>query len=395
MSLNHTIVETEAPAGRSIARSSVVTLSLLCVSHFFIDLYSTAIGALQPLLVGQFSLTLKQVGVIGGVLAFSSSVMQPLYGYLADRFHTRIFVALSPAIAGVFISSLGLATGYTVILVMVFWSGCGVAAFHPQATATAGRTWERHRGRAMAIFITSGTLGLSLGPYCFARIAERWGLPQTAWAAVPGILVSALLLVYLPSASEERSKQATFSWSPLLAVWKPLALLYGLVFIRSVIQISFTQFLPLYLHLERGQSVSAGSGALSLFLAAGAIGGFVGGHLSDRFGGKRVILVSMIGSSPFLLAFFLTDGFVSLVCLFLGGLVLLVTNPVNVVMAQQLVPEQAGTVSAIMMGFAWGMAGLLFIPLAGWVGDLTSLGQALTALLVFPVIGFFLALRLR
>ena len=81
--------------------------------------------------------------------------------------------------------------------------------------------------------------------------------------------------------------------------------------------------------------------------------------------------------------------------LVLGGLMLLFTIPVNVVMAQQLVPSEAGTISALMMGFSWGMAGLLFIPLTGWLADHFTLHRVLFSLLVFPVIGFVLALKLR
>jgi hypothetical protein len=47
-----------------------------------------------------------------------------------------------------------------------------------------------------------------------------------------------------------------------------------------------------------------------------------------------------------------------------------------------------------MMGFAWGMAGLIFIPLTGWAGDHFTLHHSLAALSLFPVIGFFLALKL-
>jgi FSR family fosmidomycin resistance protein-like MFS transporter len=73
---------------------------------------------------------------------------------------------------------------------------------------------------------------------------------------------------------------------------------------------------------------------------------------------------------------------------------LLFTIPVNVVMAQELLPSQAGVVSALMMGFAWGMAGLIFIPLTGWVSDVFSMQAAFTALIFFPLIGFALALKL-
>ena len=100
----------------------------------------------------------------------------------------------------------------------------------------------------------------------------------------------------------------------------------------------------------------------------------------------------MILSVPFLAGFFFTSGWLSITSLALGGLVLLFTIPVNVVMGQQLVPGQAGTVSALLMGFAWGMAGFLFIPLIGKVSDITGLHNALLSLLIFPIIGFFLTL---
>jgi FSR family fosmidomycin resistance protein-like MFS transporter len=72
----------------------------------------------------------------------------------------------------------------------------------------------------------------------------------------------------------------------------------------------------------------------------------------------------------------------------------LFTIPVNVVMAQQLAPAQAGTVSALMMGFAWGMAGMVFIPIIGVLADATSLHAALASLTVCPLIGVALAWKL-
>jgi FSR family fosmidomycin resistance protein-like MFS transporter len=389
-------IEPRAPAAQeAVARAGLLSLLLLSCGHFFVDLYSSALGALQPLLVQQFGMSLTDAGVLGGVLVTSSSVMQPVYGFFSDRLHTRMFAALGPAVAGIFISSLGLAPGYGWLLAMVWLGGAGVAAFHPQATARATLGMEEKRGRAMAIFISAGTLGLASGPTYFS-IATGWlGLGRTFWGALPGIAVSVLLITMLPAGPSPRPAHARKSdWSVLRAFWKPIAILYTLVVIRSIVQVTFTQFIPLYLHLERGYEVATANYTLSLYLVFGAVGGFLGGHLADRFGGRLVILISMIGSVPFLLLFFLTGGVVSLIGLLLGGLILLFTIPVNVVMAQELVPSQAGTVSALMMGFGWGTAGLVFIPLTGFLSDLFSLHHVLLALSVFPVLGFFLSLRL-
>lgn len=377
------------------ARFSLLGLVLLSAGHFSVDLYSGALGGLQPLLVDRYRLTLADAGLLGGVLVSSSSVMQPLYGYLSDRLHTRLFAALGPAIAGLFISSLGLAPSYGWLLLMVALGGAGVAAFHPQASSHATAGIEENRGHAMAVFISSGTLGFACGPTYFSAITGWLGLRTTYWAALPGLAVSSLLIFYLPAFSDNKYKVSHEDRREALrAVWKPLAILYALVFIRSIVQVTFAQFIALYLHRERGYSIAAASLTLSLFLAFGALGGFLGGHFSDRFGGRRIIILSMAGSVPFLALFFLTQGLLSIAGLFLGGLILLFTVPVNVLMAQDLVPSQAGTVSALMMGFAWGAAGLVFIPLTGLMADLFSLHHALLALAAFPILGFFLSLKL-
>jgi FSR family fosmidomycin resistance protein-like MFS transporter len=348
------------------------------------------------LLMAQFGFSFTQAGILGGALSFSSSVTQPVYGYLADRFHSRHFTVLAPAVAGVFISFLGYAPGYPVLLGMVFLAGVGMAAFHPHASSNATNTLQRSKARAMAVFISSGTLGLAVGPTVFTFFTGRWGLHAAAAVAVPGIAVTALLLPLLKPERNSMIGEARpgFDWAPLRAVWKPMLLLYMLVFLRSVVQITFTQFLPLYLHTQRGYSLSAASWSLSLYLIGGALGGVVGGNLADRFGGKRIILISMIGATPLLALFLFTTGLPSAIGLFLGGLMLLFTIPVNVVMAQNLAPTQMGTVSALMMGFGWGMAGMIFIPLTGWISDHYSMQTAFSLLLVFPVLGIGLAAML-
>src|SRR5512146_643060 len=118
----------EPPQHAGAVRAGLLSLFLLSCGHFFVDLYSSALGALQPLLLEQFGLSLTHAGILGGLLVTSSSVMQPLYGFLSDRFHTRMFAALGPAVAGIFISCLGLAPGYGWLLAMVWLGGAGIAS---------------------------------------------------------------------------------------------------------------------------------------------------------------------------------------------------------------------------------------------------------------------------
>ncbi len=381
------------PPQRSFV-SAAMPLALLSAGHFCVDLYSSAIGAWQPLLVDRFGLSLAQAGVLGGVMVFSSSVMQPAYGFLFDRFRSRLLAALAPALAAVFISSLGFAGSYFWLAVMVALGGAGIAAFHPAASTRVTEGVSEKRGGWMAIFISAGTLGMALGPALFTAVFAKAGARGAWCVAIPGVLVSLLLVLFLAPGQKGMRRSRSVDLAAMRAVWKPLTVLYFLVFIRSIIQITYAQFLPLYLHRERGYSLPDASYTLTLYLAAGALGGFVGGHLSDRFGGRSVIRFSMIGSVPFLALFFLASGPWSVFGLVIGGLILLFTIPVNVVMAQELLPAQAGTASALMMGFAWGGAGIIFIPLTGWAADHVTLGHTLAALTIFPLLGFLLTTRL-
>ena len=387
MSTPPSVFSETAAAPRERIRTGLQALWLLCIAHFCVDLYSSGLSSFQPLLVDKLHLSLTQAGLLGGLLTLSSSVTQPLYGILSDRFRSRLFTALAPATAGIFITALGIAPTYGWALLLVVLGGAGIASFHPQGTAWATASVKTSHGRWMAVFISAGTFGWALGPTVLTAIVSRFGFENVVWAAIPGIATTLFLLITLPA--YQRGEGRKFDLEPLRAVWKPLFLLYMAVFVRSVVQQTYTQFLPLYLHRERGFSITDAAHSLTAYLVAGAIGGFVGGNLSDRFGARKVILWSFAGSVPFLALFYATTGWMSMAGLIAGGLILLFTIPVNVVVAQQLVPTQAGTISALMMGFAWGMAGLIFIPLTGWISDHFSLRIAMSSLLIFPLLGIF------
>ena len=384
----------DLPAPSAVVRTTGLSLALLSFGHFFVDLYSAALGALQPRLVEHLHLSLTQAGILGGLLVFSSSLCQPIYGYLADRFHSRLFTVLAPACAGLFISALPAAPSYGWLLLLVVLGGAGIASFHPQASARATHGVAAARGRWMAIFISSGTLGFAFGPTFFSIVPAWIGFERTYLAAIPGVLCTVLLWFTLEAGPAPVKSARSFRLSALRSVWHPLALHYFCVFIRSIVQVSFAQLIPLYLTRERGMPVSHANYILSTYLAFGALGGFLGGNLADRVGGRRVIMMSMLGCVPFLALFFLATGWLSIAGLLVGGLLLLFTIPVNVIMAQDLAPGQTGTVSALMMGFAWGSAGLLFVPLAGWLSEIYSMGAVLFAFSLTPLAGFFLAARL-
>lgn len=373
--------------------SALQTLILLSFAHFFVDLHAGALGIFQPLLVEKLNLTFTQAGLLGGLLVFSSSVTQPIYGYLSDRIRTRMFTVLAPGAAALFLTSLSLAPTYAWALAAVFLGGAAVSAFHPQGASWAASGFHSNRGQWMAVFISAGTLGMALSPSFYSYFIDRLGFGNLLWTTMPALAFSLIMYFSLRAPGGRKARQS-FDTAALKSAARPLTYLFLAVFFRSAVQVSFAQFLVLYLNKQLQLPLSVAAIILTCYLTAGAIGGFLGGRLADRFGARRVIMASFLFSVPFMAAFFHTTGLLSYVMLALGGFVLLFTIPVNVVVAQELVPSQSGAVSALMMGFSWGLAGMIFIPLTGWISDRASLGFALELLLIFPLLGLWVTSRI-
>lgn len=371
------------------------SLLLLCLGHFSVDFYSGALATLQPLLVERYALSLSQVGTLSGVFMLGSAVCQLFFGMISDRLPSRLFVVLGLLTAGVFLSSLGLARGYGELLMLALVGGMGVAAFHPLSTSQVTVNAGVRRGLVMSIFITSGMVGLSLGPTFFSFLAQWLGLDRLSLAALPAIVVAGFLFWSLPaSLNSGHQDKPPFDWEPFRRQWKPLLLQYMLVVLRSVVHLGVAQFLTIYLYTQRGFTLGQASLWLTVFFASSAVAAMIGGSIADRVGGRQVVLFSMIACVPFWALFLATTGWPSLIGLFFGALILLLTNPVIIVMAQELVPTQAGTASALVMGFGWGMAGITFIPMIGWLADRVGLELVLWGVILLPLAGFLLALKL-
>ena len=85
-------------------------------------------------------------------LTVSSSVLQPFFGYLADRKPLPWLVASGPFLAGLGIAVAGLFHQYYLIVAGVFLCGLGVAAFHPEGARMAGMASGENKASAMSIF---------------------------------------------------------------------------------------------------------------------------------------------------------------------------------------------------------------------------------------------------
>jgi len=370
-------------------KQAKTTIALLSTTHAVLDSYSSFLFQLLPIMTVRLGLKPAQAGLLTPLLMISSSLMQPVYGMISDRYLKRSMAVFGPLVAAVFLSLLGTATSLPMLMAFVVLGGIGVGAFHPQSAAMVSRAASsdglgKHQGMVMSVFSSAGTVGYALGPILIAAAVSLFGLENSWWTMGWGIAVWVLMLRYCPPLERiERAHDAPSLKDALRARLAPLTLLYFAVVLRSAVAVSVQTFLPFALQ-SNGMTDNERSWVLAGFILFGGIGGFFGGALADRFGARRVTMMAMLIATPLLIGAFLTTGMASYSLLMLGGTMLNLPIPISVVMAQRMVPGGASTVSALMMGFAWG-AGALMAPLTGMLSGRVGYFNALLAVSLLPL----------
>ncbi len=388
----------DASPGRG-ARHGRAILALALI-HGVNDMYMGFLPALLPLIVRRLDLTLTGVGLLVSTVTLVSQLSQPLFGYLGDRTGRRVLAIAGPLLTTLSMSWLGLVGSYELLLVTVLLGSIGTAVFHPQGAALAGSLAGR-RGTAMAIFTSGGSVGYGVGPVLVIAIVSLFGLRFTWLSVGIGLAATAFLLASVPrsigrpAAAEGRPRAAgPRRWLV------PLMLLYSVVMLRAGTAILFTTFIPLLME-RRGAALILGGWALLGFSLSGAVGGLLGGPLSDRLGRRAVTVGGLALAGPAIFLFLRADGLAAAALLLLSGVCLFSALPVNIVMAQELRPNHASTVSGLVMGFAWGIGGLATTLLGAladrWgttLGELAGLARAMDLIAVLPIAAALLALAL-
>jgi FSR family fosmidomycin resistance protein-like MFS transporter len=370
----------------SMGANSKVIFALSLV-HFTGDFYAAFLTPLLPLFVDKLGLTLTQVGLLAGVSRFLAFVVQPSAGYVADHYHTRIFILGGPLLATVFMPLIGVAPSYVVLLFFVSMGSIGVSMFHPPAAGMVSQYAGSRFGLSMALFNLGGTLSFGLGPIFIAFFVHYWGLESSPVTMVFGLVLMAFLYKIVPVPTTEGLGNLGFMGSIKEAfgeVWKPIFILWAVMVLRSFVGQVYMTFLPIYYAREGFSLLSIGT-IVSIFTVAGALSGVAAGHFSDRFGFKPIFFLSHGLATPCLYLLLLLHRDWAYASAFLAGFFVMASLPLGVTMAQEIAPKGKSMVSSLMMGLAWGTGGMM-TPLAGKLADLFSIRPVLAALAVIPLL---------
>ena len=144
----------------------------------------------------------------------------------------------------------------------------------------------------------------------------------------------------------------------------PIARLTAAATLISLVFITFTSAVPLWLVDEHGLATDAPLlgwtlGVFSLTAGLGAIGG---GVVGARLSYGRTTAATLAAAVPALLAVLLVPpGTATLVTAAVGGALIYASQPLLIVAAQNSTPQAPAAAAGIVIGIGHGLAGLLYV----------------------------------
>ncbi|MCL4393942.1 MAG: MFS transporter [Chloroflexi bacterium] len=342
------------------------------LGHFSVDLYSGMLPVLLLLLTDQLGLTYTQVGIASMTYSLTSSLSQPFFGWLGDHRGARVLAILGVAGSATSVGIMRFVDQYAIVLILAALAGLGSAAFHPQGAKLAAQAPAEQRGSAASIFMLGGNTGYAFGPLAMTASVALAGGRLGETLGVFG-LGQCVLLTWILISSRSRSEHSSSpaGASATHAAFGVVVTLGLVIFLRSWIQTSITTYIP-QIYRAQGMTTDAASAILFAILLPLALGGLLGGSLSDRIGRRRVLVVSTGLIGPALWGLMHATGWATFVWAPLLGVAIGASLPVTLVMAQSLAPSGLGLASGIVLGFTF-VAGAIGVGVNGFIADQAGL----------------------
>jgi MFS transporter, FSR family, fosmidomycin resistance protein len=385
--------------------NGTLLVTFLTVVHIINEIFNSMFKTYLPLFQERFGLSGTTLALLVAVFSFSSSVVQPLFGILSDHWDRRLIVASGLIINAIFLSLIGIVPEIYLLFGLLIVGGLGSAAFHPASTSLVRSVAAKNKNLAVSLFDAAGTLGYALGPVLILFIVSNFGLRSTPWLMTAGIILGVVVYLITPDQKQKSVAQPSASKKNTkffdLAFFKDsIGLLTLTEVFASTAFITFSSAIGLWLVSEK--SVARNSLLLSWTLAAfalaAALGGIVAGFLTSYLSHRLLISGSLLlAPLPLFGIFWLEPGSLwYFVAVMSAGALVNASLPLLIVRVQDLAPQAQATAAGMIVGFATGSAGLLYVGI-GYLQELfgLSIGMSIGYLFLLPgsLIAFYVLTR--
>ncbi|WP_421118127.1 MFS transporter [Aquihabitans daechungensis] len=361
--------EEAPPFGRLVSRAGNRRLVLVASMHLAVDAVIGSIAVVLPAIQGRFGLTAAGSGGLLATFSVAALVTQPAAGRASDRFGAARAATVGALIATGLLSTLAIAPRLWLAYVVVILGGLGASAFHPAALLMAEVGTGSDRSVAITVFSTAGMLGLTIGPIAASMLTSAGGPKAMVLMLLPAALLSRPMWRAGRSHVERRASQVP----PLREVLN--SQLVMLTVAGTLAALAATTFLAVVPSWTAGHAGSRSSLAVGMAVAAfqfgGAIGMAAGAVAGRRWALERFVPSSLLGGMGAFVGMVAIGPGVPVAYLLgaLGGALSASSVPAQIVAAQTAIPQSPAAATGMVMGFANGTAGLLFLPLAAALSD--------------------------
>ena len=364
------------------------------MGHFFNDFYCNFLPILLPILIPKLGLSLTLSGALVMVMSLSANVLQPVFGYFMDKYNFNKIMPLIIPFGAVFICLTNWASNFIVLAVLIGLSGLAVSTFHPMGAGLVSKVAPDGKiSTCISIFVAGGSFGFALAPILLVYFMQMYSLDYLPILIIPAIILGVLMyssgLSKARFVNEQVAKNMHFNLAQILQN-KPLMLLNISMGLRAWLFTALVTFLPLWA-IEKGCNNTLSGWILTIYLCGSVIGGLIGGALNDKIGYKKVILWALIFTLIPTMYFLFAQqiDILMYIALFVGGGLVMAANPGAIVWGQDLLPDNPGMASGMMLGLSFGLGGFGTM-LTGSLAESYGLTMALALTAILLVISIVL-----
>ncbi|MFC5651604.1 MFS transporter [Paenibacillus solisilvae] len=388
---------TAADSIRSQQTTVFTVLFAISLVHLLNDTVQSVVPAIFPIVQESLHFSFSQIGLIAFAMNITASLLQPFIGLYTDKRPLPYLLPVGVMFSLIGVVVLALAGSFAQMIIAVILIGIGSSVLHPESSRVAYLAAGPRRGLAQSIFQLGGNFGQSLAPILTALIfvpLGQFGIIWFTFAAAAALVVQTIVAKWYKNHIVNRPKAArtirsSRPLSPKIMILS-MTILIMLLFSKFVYLASMTGYYAFFLKDHFNLTTERSQLFIFALLAAGTLGGFVGGPLSDRFGRRNMIWFSILGTAPFSMVLpYANELFSAILCICIG-FILLSGFSVIVVYGQELLPGKVGMVSGLFFGVAFGLGGI-GSAILGAMADHFGLTFVIQICAYLPLIGLLAA----